>query len=91
MRLEGFPRGSPRDRRPGFTYSDLTQRLVPAAVLRAFPDDALTDAILISVVGGSVGELGQRRGDLFWGEAELPGDVDVFDVAGSALVGQPSW
>jgi AAA+ superfamily predicted ATPase len=38
-----------RDGRPGYTYSDLTQRLVPAAVLHAFPDDALTDTILIGV------------------------------------------
>jgi AAA+ superfamily predicted ATPase len=35
--------------RPGHTYSDLTQRLIPAAVLRAFPDDALTDEILLDV------------------------------------------
>jgi AAA+ superfamily predicted ATPase len=35
--------------RPGYTYSDLTQRLIPAAVLRAFPDDALTDEILLDV------------------------------------------
>lgn len=27
---------------PGYTYSDLTQRLAPAAVLAAFPDKALT-------------------------------------------------
>jgi AAA+ superfamily predicted ATPase len=37
----------PRGDRPGFTYSDLTQRLVPAAVLRAFPDEALTGRILV--------------------------------------------
>lgn len=40
-------RTGPRADRPGFTYSDLTQRLVPAAVLRAFPDEALTGPILI--------------------------------------------
>jgi SpoVK/Ycf46/Vps4 family AAA+-type ATPase len=33
--------------RPGFTYSDLTQRFVPAAVMDAFPDSALTDEILL--------------------------------------------
>jgi AAA+ superfamily predicted ATPase len=33
--------------RPGFTYSDLTQRLIPAAILAAFPDKPLTtDALL---------------------------------------------
>jgi AAA+ superfamily predicted ATPase len=37
----------PRAGRPGFTFSDLNQRLVPAAILQAFPDNALTDAILI--------------------------------------------
>jgi SpoVK/Ycf46/Vps4 family AAA+-type ATPase len=31
-----------RGSQPGYTYSDLTQRLVPAAVLAAFPDKALT-------------------------------------------------
>jgi AAA+ superfamily predicted ATPase len=35
--------------RPGFTYSDLSQRLIPAAVMQAFPDDALTDDILLNV------------------------------------------
>jgi hypothetical protein len=33
--------------RPGYTYSDLTQRLVPAAVMDAFPDSGLTDEILL--------------------------------------------
>jgi AAA+ superfamily predicted ATPase len=33
--------------RPGFTYSDLTQRLVPAAILAAFPDKPLTADILL--------------------------------------------
>lgn len=39
----------PTRARPGFTYSDLSQRLIPAAVMRAFPDDALTDDILLTV------------------------------------------
>lgn len=34
---------------PGFTYSDLSQRLIPAAIMQAFPDDALTDDILLAV------------------------------------------
>jgi len=37
----------PREGRPGYTYSDLTQRLVPAAVMDAFPDKPLTDDILL--------------------------------------------
>lgn len=35
--------------RPGFTFSDLTQRLIPAAVLRAFPDRPVGDALLVEV------------------------------------------
>lgn len=31
----------PRGERPGFTYSDLTQRLLPAIVLDAYPDRAI--------------------------------------------------
>lgn len=39
-----------RDAEPGYTYSDLTQRLAPAAVLAAFPDKALTvDAFIRAV------------------------------------------
>lgn len=38
----------PRDGMPGFTYSDLTQRLVPTAVLAAFPDAPLTAAGLLA-------------------------------------------
>jgi AAA+ superfamily predicted ATPase len=34
--------------RPGFTYSDLTQRLIPAAILAAFPDKPLTADILLA-------------------------------------------
>ena len=29
----------PSDDRPGFTYSDLTQRLIPTAILAAFPPE----------------------------------------------------
>jgi SpoVK/Ycf46/Vps4 family AAA+-type ATPase len=39
----------PTQARPAFTYSDLTQRLVPAAVMHAFPDDPLTDDLLLDV------------------------------------------
>ncbi|OAB59717.1 ATPase [Leptolyngbya valderiana BDU 20041] len=39
--------GEREDRPYGFTYSDLTQRLMPAIVLRAFPDRAV-DATLAS-------------------------------------------
>jgi hypothetical protein len=31
----------PFNGRPGFTYSDLTQRLIPAIVLDAYPDKAI--------------------------------------------------
>lgn len=34
-----------RDGRPGFTYSDLTQRLVPSMVMTAFPDGPVTDDV----------------------------------------------
>lgn len=42
----------PNGQRPGFTYSDLTQRLVPAAILQAFPDEAITDTTLLNVARG---------------------------------------
>lgn len=35
--------------RPGFTYSDLTQRLIPAAVLAAFPAKPLTGDLILDV------------------------------------------
>lgn len=39
----------PRDGRPGFTFSDLQTRLIPAAVARAYPDRALTaDDLLVA-------------------------------------------
>jgi AAA+ superfamily predicted ATPase len=33
----------------GFTYSDLTQRLVPSAILAAFPDEPITADLLLTV------------------------------------------
>jgi SpoVK/Ycf46/Vps4 family AAA+-type ATPase len=39
----------PTDRHASFTYSDLTQRLIPAAILAAFPDKPLTDDMLVAV------------------------------------------
>jgi len=39
----------PSGDRPGYTYSDLTQRLIPAAILSAFPDKPLTADILLTV------------------------------------------
>jgi AAA+ superfamily predicted ATPase len=38
----------PSDHRPGFTYSDLTQRLIPAAILAAFPDKPLTADLVLA-------------------------------------------
>ena len=42
----------PRGSEPGFTYSDLTQRLVPAAIMAAFPDGPVTADILLRVATG---------------------------------------
>ncbi len=39
--------------RPGFTYSDLTQRLIPAAILTAFPDKPLTADILLAAAAST--------------------------------------
>ncbi|MFE3787308.1 AAA family ATPase [Streptomyces goshikiensis] len=39
----------PASDRPGYTFSDLTQRLVPAAVFRAFPDRPVTDEDLLAL------------------------------------------
>ncbi len=39
----------PRDGQPGFTYSDLTQRLIPAAIMAAFPDKPLSSDVLLTV------------------------------------------
>jgi AAA+ superfamily predicted ATPase len=39
--------------RPGFTYSDLTQRLIPAAILAAFPDKPLTADILLAAAAST--------------------------------------
>lgn len=35
--------------RPGFTYSDLTQRLIPAAIVQAFPDQPVRDPDLLTL------------------------------------------
>lgn len=35
--------------RPGFTFSDLTQRLIPSAVLEAFPDTRLTSDLIVRI------------------------------------------
>jgi len=42
----------PAGNRPGFTYSDLRTRLLPAAVALAFPDRRLTDDDLIAAAKG---------------------------------------
>jgi AAA+ superfamily predicted ATPase len=39
----------PSTGRPGYTFSDLTQRLVPAAVLHAFPDRPVRDEDLLAL------------------------------------------
>ena len=38
-----------RRRQPGFTYSDLTQRLVPTAILEAYPDAPLTADHILAI------------------------------------------
>jgi AAA+ superfamily predicted ATPase len=43
----------PSGDRPGFTYSDLTQRLIPAAILTAFPDKPLTGDILFATAAST--------------------------------------
>jgi AAA+ superfamily predicted ATPase len=42
----------PREGRPGFTYSDLTQRLIPAIVLDAFPERAITPTRALMIAEG---------------------------------------
>jgi AAA+ superfamily predicted ATPase len=42
----------PKGSQPGFTYSDLTQRLIPAAVMAAYPDKALSSDVLLAVAAG---------------------------------------
>lgn len=37
----------PTDMGPGYTYSDLTQRLIPSAILTVFPDQPLTGDVLL--------------------------------------------
>jgi hypothetical protein len=39
----------PSTDRPGYTFSDLTQRLVPAAVLHAFPENPVRDEDLLAL------------------------------------------
>lgn len=39
----------PNDSRPGYTFSDLTQRLVPTAMLNAFPNRPVTDDELVAL------------------------------------------
>lgn len=39
--------------RPGYTYSDLTQRLIPAAILTAFPSKPLTADILLAAAAST--------------------------------------
>ncbi|RPF21505.1 AAA family ATPase [Myceligenerans xiligouense] len=41
--------GPRSDGTPGFTFSDLTQRLVPAALLRAYPFEPITPDLLVDV------------------------------------------
>lgn len=41
--------GERSDGQPGFTYSDLTQRLVPTAILTAFPDAAMSTDLILAV------------------------------------------
>lgn len=38
----------PTGSRPGYTYSDLTQRLIPSAILTVFPDAPLTGDVLLA-------------------------------------------
>ena len=42
----------PRGEQPGFTYSDLTQRLVPSAIMAAFPDKPLSADVMLAVAAG---------------------------------------
>lgn len=39
---------------PGFTYSDLTQRLIPTAMLAAFPDKPLTADIVLTAAASTM-------------------------------------
>ncbi|MGW0251901.1 AAA family ATPase [Nocardia goodfellowii] len=41
--------GPRRDGSPGFTYSDVTQRLLPTAIIQAYPDRAITADLLLEV------------------------------------------
>lgn len=44
---------APHDGRPGYTFSDLTQRLVPAAVLDSYPDEPLTADTLLAAAAAT--------------------------------------
>jgi len=37
---------------PGYTYSDLTQRLIPSAILAVFPDQPLSADVLLTIARG---------------------------------------
>ncbi len=41
-------RTGPTSTQPGYTYSDLTQRLIPSAILMVFPDRPLTAEVLLT-------------------------------------------
>ncbi|MCH7923116.1 MAG: AAA family ATPase [Nitrospinae bacterium] len=41
--------GSNHDRNYGYTYSDLTQRLIPTVLLKAFPDNPITFDLAVSL------------------------------------------
>ena len=36
----------------GYTFSDLTQRLIPTAILEAFPDRPITGDLIIDIAQG---------------------------------------
>lgn len=44
--------GTARDRTYGFTFSDLTQRLLPTLALDAYPDKAITPARALQLLEG---------------------------------------
>jgi SpoVK/Ycf46/Vps4 family AAA+-type ATPase len=42
--------GPARGRPYGYTFSDLTQRLIPAVILKAFPDQPITETLIASTI-----------------------------------------
>lgn len=42
----------PKGAEPGFTYSDLTQRLIPTSIMAAFPDKPLAADVVVNVAKG---------------------------------------